>query len=170
MAVLSTDDMCGGGQGMPPFVPIADVNPGFLDFMRGALQSLVANGTTPIVYAVQTGYETFMTNAAMLTGDKHLILVTDGADTCASRQEMARLINTGAPQALQMGIRTWVIGAPGSEPARSDLSHLAKAGGTPRPNCDVNSNCHYDMTMGDFATTFGMALQEILSAVTCKVR
>jgi hypothetical protein len=176
MAVLSTDDMCGpgpasaGGQNVAPFVPIQDVNPGFLDYMRGAMMSLIANGTTPIVYAVQAGYQYFMTNAAMLPGDKHLILVTDGADTCATRQEMATLINTNAPAALQMGIRTWVIGAPGSEPARSDLSHLAKAGGTPRPNCNVNSNCHYDMTMGDFAMTFGMALQEILSAVTCKVR
>jgi hypothetical protein len=170
MAVLSTDDMCGGGMGMPPFVPIQDVNQGFLDYMRGAMMSLIANGTTPIVFAVQAGYQNFMANAAMLVGDKHLILVTDGADTCASRQQMAQLINTDAPAALQMGIRTWVIGAPGSENARYDLSHLAKAGGTARPNCDVNSNCHYDMTMGDFAMTFGMALQEILSAVTCKVR
>jgi hypothetical protein len=170
LAVLSTDDMCGGGAGAPPFVPIADVNPGFLDFMRGAMMALIANGTTPIVFAVEAGYQNFMTNAAMLPGDKHLILVTDGADTCASRQQMATLINTEAPAALRMGVRTWVIGAPGSENARYDLSHLARAGGTARPNCDVNTNCHYDMTMGDFATTFGTALAEILSAVTCKVR
>jgi hypothetical protein len=176
MAILSTDGMCGpgpasaGGQNVAPFVPIQDVNPGYLDYLRMAMNALVAAGTTPIVYAVQTGYQYFTTNAAMLPGDKHLILVTDGADTCATRQEMATLINTNAPAALQMGIRTWVIGAPGSEPARSDLSHLAKAGGTARPNCNVNSNCHYDMTQGDFAMTFGMALADILSAVTCKVR
>ena len=170
LAELSTDDMCGASA--MPLVPVTQVSPPFLDMLRMTMMGLVPNGTTPIVAAVNAAYQYFEMNAAMLPGNNHLILVTDGADDCASQQDTQQLITTGAAQALSMGIDTWVIGAPGSENARSMLSHLAKAGGTGRPNCDVGTlpttgNCHFDMTMGDFATSFGMALQTILAAVEC---
>jgi len=173
MAYFSTDDMCGSTP--DPLVPVTDVTPDFLNGMRTAMMGLVPMGTTPIVNAMTSAYQYFMMNAAALPGDKHVILVTDGADTCTPQQGVQQLINTGAPQALGMGIRTWVIGAPGSERARSMLSHLAKSGGTGKPNCDVGNtattgNCHYDMTMGDFAMTFSKGLAEILAAVKCGVR
>jgi len=170
---FSTDDMC--LTSTMPLVPVTEVSPPFLDMMRMAMMSLVPNGTTPIVSAVTSAYQYFEMNAAMLPGDKHVILVTDGADDCTPPQGIQDLINTTAPQALSMGIQTCVIGAPGSESARSMLSHLAKAGGTARLNCDVGTlpttgNCHFDMTMGDFATSFGMALMRILAAVECGIR
>jgi len=170
---FSTDDMCASA--VDPLVPVTDVSPQSLDAMRVALMGLVPNGTTPIVNAMNSAYQYFMMQAAALPGDKHVILVTDGADTCTPQQGIQQLINTAAPQALGMGIRTWVIGAPGSERARSMLSHLAKAGGTGKPNCDVGNaatsgNCHYDMTTGDFATTFSKGLAEILGAVKCGIR
>jgi hypothetical protein len=173
LAELSTDDMCGSTT--TPLVPVTDVSPQFLDMMRMSLMGLVPNGTTPIVNAVNSAYQYFEMNAAALEGAKHVILVTDGADTCTQQSGIQDLINNQAPAALKMGISTWVIGAPGSENARSMLSHLAKAGGTGRPNCDVGTspttgNCHYDMTMGDFATSFGTALKEILAAVECGLR
>jgi hypothetical protein len=173
MAILSTDDMCGSTT--MPLVPVTDVTPPFLDQMRTAMNGLVPNGTTPIVNAVTSAYQYFEMNAAAFPGNKHVILVTDGADTCTAQAGIQMLIDTVAPQALTMGIETWVIGAPGSEGARSMLSHLAKAGGTARPNCMVGTtastgNCHFDMTQGDFATSFQMALATILSAVECGVR
>ena len=170
---FSTDGMC--TTSMDPLVPVTDVTPQSLDGIRAAMMGLVPNGLTPIVNEMTSAYQYFMMHAMDLPGDKHVILVTDGADTCTPQQGIQQLINTTAPQALSMGIRTWVIGAPGSENARSMLSHLAKAGGTGKPNCNVGNtpttgNCHYDMTMGDFATTFSMGLAEILTAVRCGVR
>jgi hypothetical protein len=173
LAELSTDDMCGSTT--TPIVPVTDVSPPFLDQLRTAMNALVPNGTTPIVNAVTSAYQYFEMNAQALPGNRHVILVTDGADTCTNQMGIQNLVNTVAPQALTMGIQTWVIGAPGSENARSMLSHLAKAGGTARPNCDVGNspstgNCHFDMTQGDFAMSFGMALSTILSAVECGIR
>lgn len=173
LAELSTDDMCGASA--MPLVPVTQVTPQFLGTLNMAMMGLVPNGTTPIINAVNAAYQYFETNAAMLPGNSHLILVTDGADDCATQQQIQDLINNGTPHALSMGIDTYVIGAPGSENARSMLSHIAKAGGTGRPNCDVGStpttgNCHYDMTMGDFASSFGMALESILMAVECGLR
>jgi hypothetical protein len=173
LAELSTDDRCGSNT--MPLVPVTQVSPPFLDMMRMALMGLMPNGTTPIVNAVESAYQYFEMNSAMFPGMRHVILVTDGADDCTAQPGIQQLLNTVAPQALSMSIQTWVIGAPGSENARSLLSHLAKAGGTARPGCDVGTapntgNCHFDMTMGDFATTFGMALNQILAAVECTLR
>lgn len=173
LAKFSTDDMC--ATTVDPLVPVTDTSQQTLDGMRMALTGLVPGGTTPIVNAMNSSYQYFMMHTMDLPGDKHVILVTDGADTCTPQQGIQQLINTTAPQALAQGIRTWVIGAPGSERARSMLSHLAKAGGTGKPNCDVGNtpttgNCHYDMTMGDFATTFAMGLAEILKSVQCGIR
>jgi hypothetical protein len=137
------------------------------------MKQLIPNGTTPIVNGLTSMYQYF--GAQALPGDKHIILVTDGADTCTNQQGIADLIRNGTPAALGAGVRTWVIGAPGSENARSMLSKVAKAGGTARESCDVGNspatgNCHFDMTQGDFATTFANALQQILAAVTCGIR
>jgi hypothetical protein len=168
---FSTDDTC--AVNTDPLVPVSQVSPPFLDQMRTAMKQLIPNGTTPIVNGLTSMYQYL--GAQTWPGDKHVILVTDGADTCTARQGINDMIQTGTPAAFQAGIRTWVIGAPGSENARSMLSQIAKAGGTAKAGCDVGNspttgNCHYDMTQGDFATTFAKALQEILSAVTCGIR
>jgi len=86
-----------------------------------------------------------------------VVLITDGIPTYAlgcqgtGRQEdavdSAPLIAEAAA-ALGRGIRTFVIGSPGSEGARESLSRMAEAGGTARANCShTGSNyCHFDMT------------------------
>ncbi|MGH8432377.1 MAG: hypothetical protein ACREUF_18455, partial [Solimonas sp.] len=66
------------------------------------------------------------------------------------------------------GIRTFVIGSPGSEPARADLSRMASVGGTAQPNCSDTgpAYCHFDMTtQSDLAT----ALRNALAAITGQV-
>ena len=86
------------------------------------------------------------------------------------------LVQKEAPLAAQANIKTFVIGAPGSEPARGYLSELAYVGGTARSStcthdpAGTTGDCHFDMTTGDFATSFGMALSQILAAVECAVR
>jgi hypothetical protein len=76
--------------------------------------------------------------------------------------------------ANQRGIRTFVIGVPGSENFRAALSKVAEAGGTARPNCtsgDHRTNagvgdCHYDMTV---AQNFGDELNKALDAISGSV-
>jgi hypothetical protein len=71
-----------------------------------------------------------------------------------------------------VGIRTFVIGAPGSEPARTVLSTIAARGGTGNPGCDpAQGNCHFDMTKeSDFGAALGRALQAIVGqTITCEL-
>jgi hypothetical protein len=89
------------------------------------------------------------------------------------------MINQTVPDALSVNIRTYVIGAPGSEPARAFLSQIAWAGGTARdPSCthtatpDDVGDCHFDMTDPnlDFATALNDALQKISGkALSCEL-
>ena len=58
-----------------------------------------------------------------------MILLTDGSETCAP-SVLAPLVDTDVPNARLFDIRTFVIGAPGSEQARRLLSRVAFEGGT----------------------------------------
>lgn len=70
-----------------------------------------------------------------------------------------------------MNIRTFVIGAPGSEPGRGLLSKIAFAGDTAKSDtCDHTSDdpgpgaeCHFDMTR---STDFGKDLTDALKKIT----
>ncbi len=72
------------------------------------------------------------------------------------------------PNARLLNIRTFVIGAPGSEQARARLSQMAWEGGTASSDdCDHwddpdKGDCHFDMTKStDFAADLNDALKEI---------
>jgi hypothetical protein len=58
------------------------------------------------------------------TGNNFLVLLTDGAETCAPDQQ-EDFVNTTVITAAAVGIRTFVIGAPGSEGNRAFLSRVA---------------------------------------------
>jgi hypothetical protein len=65
-----------------------------------------------------------------------------------------------------------VIGAPGSEPARTALSLIARKGGTAPAGCaPERGDCHFDMTREpDFSTSLSQALVSIAGqAVTCEL-
>jgi len=72
---------------------------------------------------------------------------------------------------LARGIRTFVIGSPGSEGARQSLSRMAEAGGTASAQCSHTgpNYCHFDMTTEpDLATGLTKALGIISGvALTC---
>jgi len=111
--------------------------------------------------------------------------MTDGEESCGTQGDesnladlaaaRARLLGTEVEKARDANIRTFVIGAPGSEGARGFLSELAYQGGTALdPSCvhgdDANGNCHFDLTaQSDFAGVLRDALGQISGkAVSCE--
>ena len=178
LSFFSVDDECGARS--QPSIPLADMTATHVDSLRQSL-SITPAGGTPIVGAAILAYKHIYQPS--FTGEGHVILLTDGADSCKAAYDnsvgpgdhIAGLIDVEAPKALRLGIKTWVIGAPGSEPARQMLSNLARAGGTARKDCDPGSrdnpqsgNCHYDMTEGDFQLALRNAVEQIVTVVTCQ--
>ncbi|MFC1643344.1 hypothetical protein ACFL5O_11795 [Myxococcota bacterium] len=131
----------------PPQLPIQS-GPSFLSAWNvywtqgaGALR-----GGTPTEKALLQG------EAALATpppGTTVLVLVTDGEPTCGSNESAV------AARLLEKGIKTHVVGLPGSRGARV-LDQVAIAGGTAPPNC--TSNCF--LTPAD-----GTELRESLASI-----
>jgi hypothetical protein len=183
LSYFSIDGVCGATS--TPTVPMAAVNPAQLDLIRSSIVGQKPKGGTPIVGGSVLAYK-YLHQTLGVTGNAHVVLITDGADSCADYyasnpaigpgDHVASLIATEAPKAAAYGIKTWVIGAPGSEPARSTLSNLAIAGDTQRstdctPGSSANpttGDCHYDMTTGDFRVALQTALDHIMAVVTCQ--
>jgi hypothetical protein len=174
LALFNNDDDCGVAQA--PVVPLAPVDATQLGLIQSSIDAVTPLGSTPIVGGVTLGYA-HMYYDVPLPGNDFVVLLTDGAETCAENLQ-DHLVNETVPQALDVNIATFVIGAPGSEPARSLLSRIAYAGGTPRdPQCNHDAapadagNCHFDMTDPsiDFATELAAALEEISGqALACE--
>lgn len=119
-----------------------------------------------------------------LDGTRQMLLLTDGEPTFSEGCVGSGLADSpvdpspvidAISAARRAGIRTFVIGSPGSDhtnsrgdDARPWLSRAAEAGGTARRGCsDSGPNyCHYD-TSGDrdFQRAFGSALIDIASRV-----
>jgi hypothetical protein len=153
----------------------ADVPVGGLDAQGRAdigstLDAVVPEGETPIVGATVLGYKYLSDEirAGNIEGNHFVVLLTDGAETCEPGQ-LSELVNQHVPNARLWNIRTFVIGAPGSEEARSLLSQIAWDGGTASSTtCSHGStradrgDCHFDMTeSSDLAADLNAALQEI---------
>jgi hypothetical protein len=183
VSFFSVDGVCGATS--TPTVPVDVATASHLDLIRQAMSRQVPKGGTPIVGATVLGYK-HLYQAVGVTTNAHVILITDGQDSCGAYygaqpsigpgDQVSALITKHAPTALNVGIKTWVIGAPGSEVARATLSNLAVAGGTRRTDdCTPGTaadptvgNCHYDMTTGDFQSALSTALDHILAVVTCR--
>lgn len=153
-------------------VPIGPLSTS-LNPINAALSALAPAGGTPTHDAITAAFKQLELSQAV--GPKYLVLATDGQATfCAgcdlfcSSQEMVTdneklIMEVGA--AATNGIRTFVLGAPGSAPYRTILSRIAEAGQTSAvAGCSHQgpNYCHYDMTTApDFAT----ALEAALAAV-----
>lgn len=147
--------------------------------IRNAFQNQNPNGGTPThdayAFAVQ-GLE-----AATLPGARFAVLITDGIPTFSlgcddSNRGQNNAVDSGplvveAAKSLALGVRTFVIGSPGSEGARENLSRMAEAGGTATPGCSHTgpTYCHFDMTeTQDFAGELAQALGQISGlALSC---
>lgn len=154
---------------------------GFLDF-------ITPKGSTPMAGAtiLSYGYLLAQLKAAKLPGNTFVVLLTDGFETCKPT-EINKLLNTDVPAAFNaLGIRTFVIGAPGSENARALLSHIATAGGTAASTCTLptapadwsqcnstvppaacpTGDCHFDMTT---SKNFSQDLKKALDTISGNV-
>ncbi|HEX7669349.1 MAG TPA: vWA domain-containing protein [Polyangiaceae bacterium] len=120
-----------------------------------------------------------------LGGSRQILLITDGQATfsegCVGTgqadppMDVSPVIEAVAA-AHRAGIKTFVIGAPGSErsvyggsDARPWLSRAAVAGGTATPGCSDSGPryCHFDTTRDpDFATSLQGALSDISNRLT----
>jgi hypothetical protein len=141
--------------------------------IRQAFNDQEPEGGTPTHDAY--AYAVNQLAASDAIGARFLVLITDGIPTysvgcdISGRQgdenavDPAPLVGEAA-QALALGVRTFVIGSPGSEGARESLSRMAEAGGTARAQCSHAGAefCHFDMTREtDLATGLNAALAAI---------
>jgi hypothetical protein len=123
--------------------------------IQRAFQRQNPEGGTPTHDAYRYAVEEVTATSAL--GSRFVVLITDGIPTYSlgcegtGRQEdavdAAPLI-AEASTAQALGIRTFVIGSPGSEDARESLSRMAEAGGTASAQCSHSgpNYCHFDMT------------------------
>ena len=168
LTLFPEDDHC--GVSADPVVDVAKLDASQQSDITSALEGVSPAGDTPIAGATILGYQHLSDalRAAKLRGNSFVVLMTDGAETC-KQSELSKLVETDVPHARLFNIRTFVIGAPGSEEARSLLSQIAYEGGTASsPDCDHSGSvpdqgdCHFDMTTSqDFAKDLNAALQKI---------
>lgn len=165
----------GNPTGCAPLVP--DVALGPLATTRpqivAKLGAITPAGGTPTHDAVKDALAVL--GSSTLSGNKFLVLATDGQATfcagcdlfCTSSELDAdnQVLVQEVAAAAASGVRTFVLGAPGSESYRAILSKIASAGQTAsQAGCsDLGpSYCHYDMTT---APDFGAALAAALAAI-----
>ena len=136
--------------------------------IASTLNAVAPYGDTPIVAGSLEAYTYLRDNPR--PGKVFLVLLTDGTETCwPEGQNM--LVDERVPRALSLGIRTFVLGAPGSETNRAFLSDIAFQGGTARsPSCLHNrsgdptlGDCHFDMTQPN--TNFAEELKKALDII-----
>jgi hypothetical protein len=150
------------------------------------LTSTDPNGdTTPTRWALKNSWAYMQTLAAK--ADRYVVLVTDGEPTtyqakmtvgtfvipesaleCKDKPTIEA--EAAAASAATPSVKTFVIGAPGSETAAPHLSKIAVNGKTRRtPTCDPNKGeCHYQIGSGSFEADLAKALEEITGKIaTC---
>lgn len=160
-----------------PNVPV-----GPLSQTRDQIKNIVSitdpNGGTPTRWALKRGWE-YMKNLGG-EGDKFVLLVTDGEPTTASAPigcspaaglECGQLSDiakettdarTGTPS-----VRSFVIGAPGTESSQEVLSGIAQNGGTCRPGgSPANLTCHYQIGSANFEKDLADTLKAITGSVS----
>jgi hypothetical protein len=175
ISYFSNDDACGVHS--LPSVPLMALAESQRSAIESSLSNVEPDGATPLVGATILAYRHLhdLSEQKKLRGKMFVVLLTDGeqsepctdAERCSSAASCTKLlVEDEVPKAAspEVGIRTFVIGAPGSEPARTVLSQIAKNGGTAPAGCDVAAGtCHFDMTV---RTQFDTALADALSQIS----
>jgi hypothetical protein len=184
LSMFSADGSCGVDS--TPIVGLSAVDDTQLSALSMAMDSATPAGGTPIVGALVQAYH-HLHEELHATGNRYVVLITDGEESCGtlgSEDDAAdllaareRLVKVEVQKARDANIRTFVIGAPGSEGARGFLSELAFLGGSARradcahgdPNGDAG-DCHFDLsTDADFAATLRGALGKVSNeALACE--
>jgi len=148
--------------------------------LLATLDATDPEGWTPTDAAYQHALQTAIL-PTQLPGDKYMLLITDGLPTlrgdCTSAGNGAGITpvesqpivdHIGA--ALGQGVRTFLIGSPGSEGGRTWMSEAAIVGGTAAAGCKVMGPpfCHLDMTTSaDFGTALKAGLNKVTGSIAC---
>jgi len=167
LSFFANDGDCGVDS--TPEVALEELDGAHQQKLAEALAQVTPNGRTPIVGATILAYA-HLHQEAKAPGNRYVVLMTDGAESCAP-DGIDQLLMREVQRAREANIRTFVIGAPGSEPARKVLSELAYRGGTARASGCVHDmqgpddvgDCHLDMTK---STDFAGALRAALGTVS----
>jgi hypothetical protein len=153
--------------------------------LRQRLTEAVLGRGTPTVDAYNWAlhYSLLGSHQPGIDGDPYLLLITDGMPTlyegCWNPSgTLSNLSGDSVVQAVEvaytLGVRTFVVGSPGSEEARSWLSKAAFVGGTGADGCSPDSAegpyCHLDMTLAsDFSVALRNGLAQVVASLsTCK--
>lgn len=173
-------DSCVAIDELLPIDLLGDANAAHRGDVLDVMDRAIVGGGTPthdaFEYALEEGLLPYVTDL-----QRFMLLITDGQPTyskdCLGDGMAEHAVD---PQPIvdvvqrahdDHGIRTFVIGSPGSESAsetgedmRGWLSEAAELGGTAAPDCQVDgpNYCHMDMTE---APDFSQALREGLSQV-----
>jgi len=142
--------------------------------IRRAFGNQDPDGGTPTHDAYAYAVNQLASSSAV--GSRYLVLITDGIPTyklgcdISGRQGNENAVDASplvdeAARALARGVRTFVIGSPGSDGARESLSRMAEAGGTAQAGCfHTGPNfCHFDMTQ---ASDLASGLDNALTAIS----
>lgn len=173
---------CVNTQAMIPIGLLGDAGSAQRDAIASSLRRTEPAGSTPTHdaydYALVNGMQ-----ASQLTGNRFMLLITDGAPTLGKDCQGGGLPTTPAPTqpiidevlaARQDGIRSFIIGSPGSErvngvDVRPWMSEAAVLGGTAPSGCSLDGPdfCHIDLSQDpDFAGALNAALARILGLLT----
>ena len=140
--------------------------------IRNAIQQVQLATSTPTHDAYKYAFENGLSKAS-IPGRRFMLLITDGTPTLSlgcmnssgglSDQDPAPIVEQIRTVAAA-GVKTFLIGSPGSEKNREWMSQAAVIGGTAPASCQVKGPnfCHMDMTT---APNFGEALRDGLAAV-----
>jgi hypothetical protein len=185
-------DECVNIDAMIPIGILGDPSSTQRDTIARSLDRTDPNGSTPTNDAYDYAYANGM-QASKLTGNRFMLLITDGAPTLKKGCQGGGGPNNPQPTqpiiddihaARQAGVRTFVIGSPGSESVsngstnvdlRPWLALAAVEGGTAPEGCSVLASssggdtdwCHIDLSQSsDFAGALNAALSRILGLIT----
>lgn len=159
-------------------IAVDTLSDGHRDTLIEIFDETEPNGWTPTHGAYEHALQTSLLPSE-LPGQKYLLLITDGIPTLTHDCE-GETGNGGAEpvdtdpiveaiaEARRAGVRTFLIGSPGSEDGRQWMSLAAIQGATARAGCQVDGApyCHMDMTT---APDFGAALRAGLNQVTGEI-
>jgi len=154
-------------------VPIEQLDDEHFAALKEGLD-VAADGQTPLAGAATRGLEALRLgiHAGDLTGDNYLVVMTDGVETC-QQEALDDLLVYVEEAEKYYGIRTYAIGAPGSEGSRALLSLIAIYGGTRKSDdcaetpTQASESCHIDLTEStDFEADLGQEFQGITEATT----
>lgn len=163
-----------------------DETPAHRTLLRNAFGTVTLGRGTPTAAAYDYALNSVALAAEQQTvpGEVSMLLITDGPPTlfhdCYNPAGL--FADIGAMEVVHLaesaalkGVRTFVIGLPGTEAVLGDLSKVAYAGGTHKAGCAPNAStgpyCHMDLTTApDMSVALRDALSHVVSALPgCRI-